>query len=77
MIPNTVACWLQPVQGRFENKEAMENPEVAQAFDEVADMLELQEANLFRVRAYRTASPVPQAAHQTALRRASGRLRDT
>ncbi len=34
----------------------MENPEVAQAFDEVADLLELQEANPFRVRAYRNAA---------------------
>ena len=34
----------------------MENPEVAQAFEEVADLLEIQEANPFRVRAYRTAA---------------------
>src|SRR5579875_4157905 len=34
----------------------MENPEVAQIFDEVADLLELQGANLFRVRAYRNAA---------------------
>jgi DNA polymerase (family 10) len=34
----------------------MENPEVAQAFDEIADLLELQEANPFRVRAYRNAA---------------------
>lgn len=34
----------------------MENPEVAQCFDEVADLLELQDANPFRVRAYRTAA---------------------
>jgi DNA polymerase (family 10) len=34
----------------------MENPEIAQAFDEVADLLELQEANPFRVRAYRNAA---------------------
>jgi DNA polymerase (family 10) len=34
----------------------MENPEVAQIFDEVADLLELQSANPFRVRAYRTAA---------------------
>jgi DNA polymerase (family 10) len=34
----------------------MENPEVAQIFDEVADLLELQGANPFRVRAYRNAA---------------------
>lgn len=34
----------------------MENPEVSQAFDEVADLLEIQGANPFRVRAYRTAA---------------------
>src|SRR5437762_14039110 len=34
----------------------MENPEVAQVFDEVADLLEIQGANPFRVRAYRNAS---------------------
>jgi DNA polymerase (family 10) len=36
----------------------MENPEVAQVFDEVADLLELQSANPFRIRAYRNASRV-------------------
>lgn len=34
----------------------MENPEVAQVFDEVADLLELQSANPFRIRAYRNAA---------------------
>ncbi len=34
----------------------MENPEVAQTFDEVADLLEIQGANPFRVRAYRSAA---------------------
>jgi DNA polymerase (family 10) len=34
----------------------MENPEIAQVFDEVADLLELQNANPFRVRAYRGAA---------------------
>src|SRR5262245_51773233 len=34
----------------------MENPEVAQVFEEVADLLEIQGANPFRVRAYRTAA---------------------
>ncbi|MBL9094833.1 MAG: DNA polymerase/3'-5' exonuclease PolX, partial [Planctomycetaceae bacterium] len=33
----------------------MENPEVAQIFDEVADLLEIQGANPFRIRAYRNA----------------------
>jgi DNA polymerase (family 10) len=34
----------------------MENPEVAQVFDEVADLLDIQGANPFRVRAYRNAA---------------------
>ncbi len=34
----------------------MENPEVAQIFDEVADLLELQGQNPFRIRAYRNAA---------------------
>ena len=34
----------------------MENPEVAQIFDEVADLLDIQGANPFRVRAYRNAA---------------------
>lgn len=34
----------------------MENPEVAQIFEEVADLLEVQGANPFRVRAYRAAA---------------------
>jgi DNA polymerase (family 10) len=36
----------------------MENPEVAQVFEEVADLLGLQGANPFRVRAYRNAARV-------------------
>jgi DNA polymerase (family 10) len=34
----------------------MENPEVAQVFEEVADMLDIQGENPFRVRAYRNAA---------------------
>src|ERR1700758_1321311 len=34
----------------------MENVEIAGIFDEVADLLEIQGANPFRVRAYRSAS---------------------
>src|SRR5438046_6988117 len=34
----------------------MENPEVAQVFEEVADLLDIQGANPFRVRAYRAAA---------------------
>ena len=34
----------------------MENIEIAKTFDEVADLLEIQGANPFRVRAYRTAA---------------------
>lgn len=36
----------------------MENPEVAQVFEEIADLLEIQSANPFRVRAYRNAARV-------------------
>jgi len=36
----------------------MENPEVAQVFEEVADLLDLQGANPFRVRAYRNAARI-------------------
>src|SRR5439155_2749713 len=34
----------------------MENPELAQVFEEIADLLDIQGANPFRVRAYRTAA---------------------
>jgi DNA polymerase (family X) len=34
----------------------VENPEVAQLFEEVADLLDIQGANPFRVRAYRNAA---------------------
>jgi hypothetical protein len=34
----------------------MENPQVAQVFEEIADLLEIQNAKPFRVRAYRTAA---------------------
>src|SRR4030095_15483255 len=34
---------------------AMENPEIARVFEEVADILEIQNANPFRIRAYRNA----------------------
>jgi DNA polymerase (family 10) len=36
----------------------MENPEVAQVFEEIADLLELQGADAFRVRAYRNGARV-------------------
>ena len=36
----------------------MENPEIAQIFEEIADLLEIQGANTFRVRAYRNAARV-------------------
>jgi len=35
---------------------AMQNPDIARIFDEVADLLEIQDANPFRVRAYRNAA---------------------
>ena len=34
----------------------MENPEVAQVFEEVADLLDIQGGNPFRIRAYRNAA---------------------
>src|SRR5690349_18793740 len=34
----------------------MQNPDIARVFDEVADLLEIQNANPFRVRAYRNAA---------------------
>src|SRR5437762_6964307 len=34
----------------------MENPEVAQVFEEIADLLDIQGENPFRVRAYRNAA---------------------
>jgi DNA polymerase (family 10) len=36
----------------------VENPEVAQVFEEIADLLEIQGANPFRVRAYRNAARI-------------------
>src|SRR2546426_866625 len=36
----------------------MQNPDIAPLFDEVADLLEIQGANPFRVRAYRNAARV-------------------
>jgi DNA polymerase (family 10) len=37
-------------------ERAMENPELAQAFEEIADLLDIQGENPFRIRAYRTAA---------------------
>ncbi len=34
------------------------NPEIAQSLDDIADLLELEEANPFRVRAYQRAAAV-------------------
>ena len=36
----------------------MQNPDIARLFDEVADLLEIQDENPFRVRAYRNAARV-------------------
>src|ERR1041384_6947100 len=36
----------------------MQNPDIARLFDEVADLLEIQNENPFRVRAYRNAARV-------------------
>jgi DNA polymerase (family 10) len=38
------------------SRRTMENPELAQAFEEIADLLDIQGANPFRVRAYRNAA---------------------
>src|SRR5690349_18150836 len=57
---NRLKAWLQAcrtaaILQRIET-QSMENPEVAQIFDEVAELLEIQNANPFRVRAYRNAA---------------------
>jgi DNA polymerase (family 10) len=49
----------RPVHHRLTHRigqRAVENPEVAQLFEEVADLLDIQGANPFRVRAYRNAA---------------------
>lgn len=48
--------FLQQMGEKAQEGEAMENPEVAQIFEEVADLLEIQGENPFRVRAYRNAA---------------------
>jgi DNA polymerase (family 10) len=51
----------------------MQNPDIARLFDEVADLLEIQDANPFRVRAYRNAARTirdfPEPLTELALRR--------
>jgi DNA polymerase (family 10) len=42
--------------GSFFPEPPMQNPDIARLFDEVADLLEIQNANPFRVRAYRNAA---------------------
>src|SRR2546428_116615 len=66
----------------------MQNPDIARLFDEVADLLEIQGANPFRVRAYRNAARVvrdypdpldeaePQATALVAYLKAGGGIRD-
>jgi DNA polymerase (family 10) len=44
--------------GRTCERRIMENPEVAQIFEQVADLLELEGQNPFRIRAYRNAARV-------------------
>ncbi len=36
------------------------NPDIARVFDEIADLLEIEDANPFRVRAYRNAARLVQ-----------------
>ena len=43
---------------------SVQNTEIARIFDQVADLLEIQQANRFRVRAYRTAAPTLRALPQ-------------
>jgi DNA polymerase (family 10) len=54
----TFALLVDPLRSQKHACRAtvMENPEVAEFFEEIADLLEFQGANPFRVRAYRTAS---------------------
>src|SRR5438128_4922943 len=42
----------------------MQNPDIARLFDEVADLLEIQDANPFRVRAYRNAARTVRDLHE-------------
>src|SRR4030095_8544489 len=44
-------CRLEPGAG-----DPLENPEIARVLEEVADILEIQSANPFRIRAYRNAT---------------------
>jgi len=44
-------------QKRIPNVPA-HNPDIAQGLDDIADLLELQDANPFRVRAYRNAARI-------------------
>jgi DNA polymerase (family 10) len=54
----------------------MENPEVAQVFEEVADLLELQSANPFRVRAYRNAARTIRDVSEPLAERPAEKLQD-
>src|SRR6266849_10206042 len=50
-------AWEASPAGVTANHEPpMQNPDIARLFDEVADLLEIQDANPFRVRAYRNAA---------------------
>src|SRR5512145_1484624 len=50
----------------------MENIDVAKIFDEVADLLEIQGANPFRIRAYRTAARTMETLAEPAARMVAG-----
>lgn len=45
-----------PERGAARTQRTRSNAEVAAAFDEIADLLEVQGANVFRIRAYRNAA---------------------
>jgi DNA polymerase (family 10) len=49
----------------------MENIDIAKIFDEVADLLEIQGANPYRIRAYRTAARTMETIGEPAARLAA------
>src|SRR5438132_6433853 len=53
--------------GRNAHFTSMQNPDIARVFDEVADLLEIQDANPFRVRAYRNAARTRSEEHTSEL----------
>src|SRR5438094_5722498 len=54
----------------------MQNPDIARLFDEVADLLEIQDANPFRVRAYRNAARTIRDCHEPLVYQVQDRTKD-